>query len=98
MNISYFLISFSKDPPKEKPKEEKKPYGQEKPKEEKPKEEKPKEEKNVYGKEEEKKVSLSIFCLNFNKFLSNILWFFLAFDYFLTLHFTSYDLLTAIKN
>jgi len=44
------------DPPKEKPKEEKKPatYGQEKPKEEKPKEEKPKEEKQNYGKEAEK--------------------------------------------
>ena len=46
LNISYFLITFSKDPPKEKPKPEKpEPYGKEKPKEEKPKEEKPKEEK-----------------------------------------------------
>ena len=45
LNISYFLLAFSKDPPKEKPKEEKpKPYGKEAAKEEKPKEEKPQEQ------------------------------------------------------
>ena len=52
LNISYFLLAFSKDPPKEKPKEEKpKPYGKEAAKEEKPKEEPPKEQAATYAQE-----------------------------------------------
>ena len=61
LNISYFLLTFSKDPPKEKPKEEKPaPYGKEKPKKEKPKEEKPKDEKQNYATEEPPKVNNAV--------------------------------------